>query len=221
MSAAAPGPQPEVTRPEGDHPAVDRFVAVMARLRRECPWDAEQTHHSLVRYLVEETCEVVEAIEDGTDADLAEELGDLLLQVVFHATIAAERGAFDLDDVARGVADKLIARHPHVFADAGVPTDLHASWEQRKRAEKSRTSALDGIPARLSALTRAQKVLSRARSHDVAVEIETTPVGEAELGEQLLALAARAQASGLDAEQVLRARLRILEDEVAAREQQV
>ncbi len=197
---------------------VERFAAVMARLRRECPWDAGQTHLSLVRYLVEETCEVVEAIEDGDDTDLREELGDLLLQVVFHAIIAAERGAFTLDDVAAGVADKLVARHPYVFADGDVPDDLDVGWEQRKRAEKGRTSALDGIPARLSALTRAQKVVGRTRSHGVDVGMPAEVVTEDELGDELLALAARAQAAGLDAEQVLRSRVRLLEAEVRATE---
>ncbi|RCK70905.1 nucleoside triphosphate pyrophosphohydrolase [Desertihabitans brevis] len=193
----------------------------MERLRRECPWDAEQTHRSLVRYLVEETCEVVEAIEDGSDTDLREELGDLLLQVVFHATIAAERGAFTLDEVAAGVADKLVARHPYVFADGDVPDDLDATWEQRKRAEKQRTSALDGIPSQLSALTRAAKTISRARSHAVDLPLPAEPVEADVLGSELLALAARAQASGLDPEQVLRDSLRTLEGDIRRRESPV
>lgn len=143
-------------------PELERLVGVMHRLRAECPWDAEQTHLSLVKYLVEETLEVVEAIEAGSDHDLVEELGDLLLQVVFHAEIAAGESRFDLEDVARGIADKLIARHPYVFSDQPVPDDLLRSWEQRKRAEKGRTSVLDGIPQQLSALTRAAKVLARS-----------------------------------------------------------
>ncbi|MVA76658.1 nucleoside triphosphate pyrophosphohydrolase [Auraticoccus sp. F435] len=186
----------------------------MQRLRRDCPWDAEQTHRSLVRYLVEETCEVVEAIESGDDDDLREELGDLLLQVLFHATIAAERDAFTLEEVAGGVADKLVARHPYVFAEGELPPDLETSWEQRKRAEKGRSSALDGIPGRLSALTRAAKTISRARSHDVELDLPREPVAADELGRELLALAARAQASGLDPEQVLRDAVRGLEDDV-------
>ncbi|MCB0922897.1 MAG: MazG family protein, partial [Actinobacteria bacterium] len=136
----------------------------MHRLRSGCPWDAGQTHASLVRYLVEETLEVVEAIEAGDDDHLAEELGDLLLQVVFHAEIAAETGRFDIEDVARRIADKLVARHPYVFSDAEVPEDLVGSWERAKAAEKARSSALEGIPERLSALTRAHKVIVRARS---------------------------------------------------------
>ncbi|MCB0890968.1 MAG: MazG family protein [Propionibacteriaceae bacterium] len=187
----------------------------MRRLRRECPWDAEQTHESLVGYLVEETLEVVEAIEQGSDAALVEELGDLLLQVVFHAEIAAQQGRFTIDDVARGIADKLIARHPYVFADADVPDDLLASWEQRKRAEKGRTSALDGIPDRMSALTRAGKVLARAGSHGVPV---STDASAADIGERMLALVVEANDQGIDAEQATRAAVRRLEQRIVQAE---
>lgn len=201
-------------------PEFGRLLAVMTRLRRDCPWDASQTHESLVSYLVEETCETVEAIETGSDTDLREELGDLLLQVVFHAEIAAERpDGFDLEDVARGIADKLVARHPHVFGGDEVPNDLHYTWEQRKAVEKGRTSVLQGIPERLSALARAEKVIGRARSRRVPVELPTEPVTAAEAGTQLLALAARAQASGVDAEQAARAAVRRLEAQVMAAEQ--
>ncbi|SEQ94071.1 MazG family protein [Microlunatus flavus] len=203
----------------------------MHRLRADCPWDAQQTHTSLVPYLVEEATEVVEAIEVGTPADLREELGDLLLQVVFHSELAAEEGAFDVEDVAAGIADKLVARHPHVFPytpEGGdplapseqrvdsVPTDLHATWEQRKAVEKNRASALDGIPEQLSALARGAKILSRARSRGVALEppAEVEPITDEELGESLLALVRRAQASGLDAEQSARAAVRRLEQQV-------
>jgi XTP/dITP diphosphohydrolase len=134
-------------------PQVERLAEVMARLRHACPWDAQQTHRSLVQYLIEETGETIEAIESGDHAHLREELGDLLLQVVFHAQIAAEaEPGFDLDDVAAGVADKLISRHPYVFASEDVPTDLHGSWEQRKAREKGRRSVLEGIPEQLSSL---------------------------------------------------------------------
>jgi XTP/dITP diphosphohydrolase len=194
---------------------VERLVAVMDRLRRDCPWDAEQTHLSLLPYLVEEACEVVEAVETGTSADLREELGDLLLQVVFHARLATEEpGGFDLDAVAAGIADKLVDRHPHVFATDEVPTDLHASWEQRKAVEKGRTSALEGIPERLSALSRASKVVGRTRSRRVPLALPDEPVTAAEVGEQVLALVARAQASGVDAEQATRTALRGLEARV-------
>ena len=105
-----------------------RLNEVMARLRVECPWDREQTHSSLLTHLVEETCEVVDAVEDGTDDDLCEELDDLLLQVYFHARIAQDEGRFTIDDVARGIADKLIRRHPHVFGDGEVPILLSPQW---------------------------------------------------------------------------------------------
>ena len=200
---------------------VDRLVEVMHRLRHDCPWDAEQTHLSLVPYLVEEACEVVEAIEAGTSADLREELGDLLLQVVFHSELAAEEGAFDVQAVAAGIADKLVARHPHVFETEDAPTDPHASWEQRKAVEKGRTSALEGIPERLSALSRAAKILSRARSRRVPLPVaeDVEPITDEALGEALLDLVARAQASGLDAEQSGRTAVRRLEQRVRQAEQ--
>lgn len=193
---------------------LERLVAVMHRLRSGCPWDAEQTHASLVRYLVEETLEVVEAIEAGDDDHLAEELGDLLLQVVFHAEIADESGRFDIEDVARRIADKLVARHPYVFSDAEVPADLVGSWERAKATEKARSSALDGIPERLSALTRAHKVMVRGRSHGVSPDVLGVAPAEVpadELGAAFLALVARAEALGVDPEQEARAALRALE----------
>jgi XTP/dITP diphosphohydrolase len=197
------------------HPQLSRLAAVMHRLRQECPWDANQTHESLVRYLVEETLEVVEAIEDGDD-HLAEELGDLLLQVFFHAEIAAETGRFDIEMVAGGICDKLIARHPYVFGDEAIPEDLMSSWEQAKAVEKQRSSVLEGIPEQLSALSRADKVLSRAGSRGVAILIDTTnaPSAEAELGEAFVVLVARAQELGVDAEQVARIAVRELESRV-------
>ncbi|MEL4359401.1 MULTISPECIES: MazG family protein [unclassified Luteococcus] len=191
----------------------------MHRLRDECPWDAQQTHRSLATYLVEETGEVLDAIESGDDADLREELGDLLLQVVFHCEIAAREGRFDLDDVAHDIADKLVRRHPYVFTDAEVPADMMASWEQRKRAEKGRTSSLDGIAQQLSALARATKVTSRVRNHDVAVELADEPITADEVGRQVLRLVQRAQASGVDADQATRDALRAFEAQVLAAEQ--
>ena len=149
----------------------------MSRLRQACPWDAQQTHRSLVQYLIEEAAETVEAIESGDQDHLREELGDLLLQVIFHAEIAAEaEPGFDVEDVARGIADKLVARHPYVFATAEVPGDLLYTWEQRKAVEKGRTSALQGIPEQLSALARAHKIISRARSRRVDLELPDEPV---------------------------------------------
>lgn len=193
-----------------NHPEVQRLIDVMAALREGCPWDAAQTHRSLVTHLVEEAAEVVEAIESGADEHLVEELGDLLLQVVFHAEIARREGRFDIEDVAGGIADKLVARHPYVFADGPVPDDLMGSWEVRKRAEKGRTSALDGIPP-LNALARAMKVVSRARSHNVDPGLPCEPVTASEVGESILALVARAQASGVDPDQAVRDTVRALE----------
>lgn len=199
------------------HAEVERLIEVMAALRVGCPWDASQTHRSLVTYLVEESAEVVEAIEVGDDADLVEELGDLLLQVVFHAEIARQEGRFSIDDVARGIADKLVARHPYVFGAGEVPDDLMGSWEARKRAEKGRTSALDGIPP-LNALARTMKVVSRARSHGVDVGLPDESVTASEVGESIVALVARAQASGVDADQAVRDAVRELEAAVRAAE---
>ena len=193
-----------------------RLVTVMHALREGCPWDREQTHSSLLHYLVEETAEVVDAVETGTDDDLREELGDLLLQIAFHSEIASERDAFDIDDVARGISEKLIARHPHVFAGEDAPDDLNAVWEQRKKVEKKRTSSLDGIPVSLPVLARANKVIMRARSHDVPLTLPTEPIDATAVGTELLALASRAQASGIDPEQALRAALRELESSIRA-----
>jgi XTP/dITP diphosphohydrolase len=212
-----------------DSAELARLVAVMSTLREQCPWDSQQTHRSLVPYLVEETCEVVEAVEGlpgetvagagPAAAHLQEELGDLLLQVVFHAELASEADdGFDLDDVAAGITDKLVRRHPHVFAAETAPSDLHGVWEQRKAVEKGRTSALEGIPDRLSALSRASKIIGRSRSHRVPLSLPTEPIGAAELGDQIVRLVARAQASGIDAEQAVREAVRDLEADVRSAE---
>ncbi len=196
-------------------PELERLVSVMARLRQECPWDAQQTHRSLVQYLIEETAETVEAIEVGEQDHLREELGDLLLQVIFHAEIASEQErGFTVEDVARGIADKLISRHPYVFATAEIPIDLHYTWEQRKAAEKGRTSALQGIPEQLSALARANKVIGNVRSRRVEVVLPDEPTTAEEAGAQILTMAARAQACGIDPEQALRDAVRDLEAQV-------
>lgn len=196
-----------------------RLADVMVRLRSECPWDAEQTHLSLATFLVEETGEVLDAIESGDDADLVEELGDLLLQVYFHAEIARGQGRFDLDDVASGIADKLIRRHPYVFGDACVPDDLNVTWEARKRAEKGRTSSLGGIAENLSSLARAVKIVTRARHHGVEVELASASITADEVGRAIVDLVARAQASGVDADQATRVAVRALEERVRIAEQ--
>ena len=190
---------------------LSRLITVMHTLRAQCPWDAEQTHLSLATYLIEETAEVVEAVEAGSDEQMLEEFGDLLLQIFFHAEIASERGAFTLAQIAQAVADKLIARHPHIYADQALPADLWGAWEKRKRAEKQRQSALDGIPEPLSALTRANKVVNRIRTHEVGVDLPTTPITAQETGQALLAIVARAQAHQIDPEQALRGAVRELE----------
>lgn len=192
-------------------PGFDRLVAVMATLRRACPWDARQTHASLVQYLIEETAETVEAIESGDRDHLREELGDLLLQVVFHAEIAED---FTIAEVARGIAEKLISRHPYVFAAEDLPADLHGTWEQRKAVEKGRRSVLDGIPEQLSALARANKIITRARTRGVALPLPAEPADPDAVGADLLALAARAQAAGVDPDQALRNAVRALEEEI-------
>lgn len=191
-------------------------VAVMDRLRAECPWDREQTHESLVTYLVEETYEVIEAIESGDGRHLREELGDLLLQVLFHARLAEEDAddPFTVDDVAQTLVDKLVRRHPHVFADVDVAgsSDVEANWERIKQQEKGRRSPVEGIPPGLPALSLAQKVVGRALAADVTLSVpvpSTQPAYTEEgLGEVLFALVAAAQAGGLDAERALRTRVR-------------
>ena len=198
---------------------LERLRQIMVDLRDRCPWDAEQTHASLLNHLVEETAEVVDAVETGTDDDLREELGDLLLQVYFHARIAEQEGRFSLEDVARGISEKLVRRHPHVFADEDVPDDMWQSWEERKRAEKGRTSALEGVAGSLNVVPRIQKVISRSRSHQVPLELPTEPIDEASFGDELLALIARAQASGIDADAAARSALRRLEADVVAAEE--
>ena len=186
------------------------LVAVMDRLRSPggCPWDAEQTHESLVKYLVEESYELVEAIETGDREALLEELGDVLLQVFFHARIAEESAEepFTIDDVAGGIVEKLTYRHPHVFGDVHAPTAEHveANWEQLKAVEKQRESVVDGVPLAQPALALAAKLHSRAAKAELAV-----PLPDREgLGGQLLALAVDAQRQGLDPEAELRAAAR-------------
>ncbi len=197
---------------------LERLRQVMAELRVKCPWDAEQTHRSLLNHLIEEACEVVDAVEAGTDEELVEELGDVLLQVYFHAKIAEDEGRFDLEDVARGISDKLIRRHPHVFGDEDIPEDMWENWEKRKAVEKGRTSALDGIAESLSVIGRAHKVVSRTRSHGVAIDLPSEPIDEAAVGREILSLVARAQANGIDADAAARHALRDLEAQIRATE---
>ena len=206
---------------DGEHTEPDPLadlVAVMDRLRSPggCPWDAEQTHSSLVPYAVEEVFEVAEAVETGDRANLREELGDLLLQVVFHSRIAEEHAEdpFDVQDVAAGIAAKLRRRHPHVFAeveDLGGGEEVHRRWEQLKQEEKARDSVFDGIPLSMPSLARAQKVLGRSLRAGLPVPAGVELAGEDALGDMLLAIAAAAHTAGLDAETALRSAVRRLE----------
>ena len=184
---------------------LQRAVEVMDRLRSPggCPWDAEQTHRSLARYLLEETYEVLEAIETDDATLLREELGDLLLQVLFHARLAEEEDEpFSIEEVAGDLADKLVRRHPHVFADA-ERTDaqtLNETWERQKAAEKGRTSAVDGVPLAQPALALAAKLVARAGR----AGLEPVPAEVDEIGERLLAVVKDAVAAGVDPEGALR-----------------
>lgn len=195
----------------------------MAVLRAEggCPWDAEQTHQSLVPYLLEEVFELIEALESGSPEDIVEELGDVLYQVLFHADIGAGDDAepFTIDDVAAVVDDKMRRRHPHVFGggDAKSVDQVVAAWETIKAEEKRhRTSALEGIPEGLSALARAASVLRRSRDVVAPPESAWVPVvaTDQELGELLLAVVAMARHQGLDAEGALRQATRSFESTV-------
>lgn len=192
-----------------------RLREVMDRLRSPggCPWDAEQTHESLLKYLLEESYEFIESIEEKDRAAMREELGDLLLQVYFHSRIAEEDGAdpFNIEDVAKIVADKLERRHPHVFKDVKVsgPEEVLANWEIQKAQEKGRTSAIDGVPLAQPALPLANKLIYRADkfNYDLPVvhPVEVDIKDEADLGNILLGIIDQAAAKGLDPEAALRA----------------
>jgi XTP/dITP diphosphohydrolase len=192
------------------HENLIRLVEVMNRLRSPggCPWDAEQTHESLIKYQLEESYEFIEAIETGNRADLLEELGDLLLQVYFHARIAEEHpeNPFNIDDVAKAVGDKLIARHPHVFGDTKVETsdEVLKNWELLKNAEKGRTNFDDGVPLGQPAISLAAKLISRAEKNSLATPTTAEVVDEAAIGEALLQLISGAVKANIDPELALR-----------------
>jgi len=200
-----------------------QLVALLDQLRSPggCPWDGEQTHQSLVEYLIEEAYESVEAIDANDSEAMCEELGDLLLQVVFHARISQEQpGGWDIDAVIDGITQKLIRRHPHVFAEDSVqqgnqvqtPADVEIGWHERKAKEKKRDSVTEGIPEALPALMRAQKLISRSKSvalPDPAHLTETNQLiedlgTEEQLGDYLFALVSSASSRGLDSEAAVR-----------------
>lgn len=194
---------------------LQRLVEVMNQLRSPggCPWDAEQTHESLLKYLLEESYEFVDAVHSGDRTDMKEELGDVLLQVYFHARIAQEHPTdpFSIEEVAEGIADKLIRRHPHVFAGVEVrdADEVLANWEEIKKQEKGRTSALDGIAMSQPALPLLEKLLYRAEKYGVELEVpkQVNVAGDADesaVGQALLAVIAWAHSNGIDAEAALR-----------------
>ena len=206
--------------------ALVRLVETMATLRGPggCPWDAEQTHLSLVPYVIEEVYELVEALEAGSPEDVKEELGDVLYQVLFHADIAAHAtdSPFTIEDVAAAVDEKMRVRHPHVFADGDASSvdEVVARWEEIKKEQKAhRESVLEGIPEKLSALARASSVLKRSRDILEPPQSQGAPATEEELGEQLLGMVASARAQGLDPERALRVATRNFEERVMAAEQ--
>jgi MazG family protein len=199
--------------------ALGSLAAIMARLRSEdgCPWDREQTHESLKVHLIEEAHEVIETIEDGNiSAELEEELGDLLLQVAFHARLAEQDGRFDVARVAAGIVAKLVHRHPHVFGDVEVSGagDVVRNWEQLKQKEKARTDPFDGIPKGLPSLLAAYKTQKKAAALGFSPDEETirkevaaatsSQVDEHSLGEALFWLVALAREKGIDPEGALR-----------------
>ena len=206
--------------------ALNRLVETMATLRGPggCPWDAEQSHESLVPYLIEEVHELIEALEAGSPEDVREELGDVLYQILFHADIAAHAAdsAFTIHDVAAAVDEKMRLRHPHVFADGDARSvdEVIQRWEEIKKEQKAhRESVLEGIPEKLSALARAASVLKRSRDVlQAPTPTHPIPQREDELGAELLAIVAGARQQGLDAERALRVATRKWEELVREQE---
>jgi len=198
-------------------PAINDLLKVMARLRSPtgCPWDREQNHRTLRRHAIEEVYELIDAIEAGDDHEMAEELGDLLLQVVFHCQLAKERGAFDFEKVCRLIVEKLVRRHPHVFGKTKVKDvdEVWANWEKIKKAEKygtkhARHSAFDGIPKHLPALLRAEKLVKKARKvfadgHHAGGKNSKRRFTRIALARKLFDLAELAQTRGWSAEELL------------------
>ncbi|WP_055693302.1 nucleoside triphosphate pyrophosphohydrolase [Streptomyces prasinopilosus] len=219
-SGRVPMPELELLPASYDLPGARLLdlVQVMDRIRAECPWSSRQTHEGLAKYGIEEAYELVEAIEEGDRDELREELGDVLLQVVFHARIAEEHPEepFSVDDVAGGIVAKLVHRHPHVFGDetATTPEEVKEHWLRTKAVEKRRASVTEGIPLGQPGLALAAKLASRVRTAGLDVPL---PRGEG-IGYELLGLAVRAEAEGTDPEAALRAAARAYRDAVRAAE---
>jgi len=197
---------------------IDELLEVMARLRSPkggCPWDLEQDHMTLRYHAVEEVYELLDAIEAGDDHEMIEELGDLLLQVIFHCQLGRERAVFDFDQVCRRLVDKLVRRHPHVFGTADVKAveAVLSNWEKIKRAEKEgtrheRASVFDGIPRRLPALMAAEKLVKKARKARLLAGSRIKSKSQSKLGSALFDLAEAAQAKGWSAEELLRSEVK-------------
>lgn len=202
-----------------------RLLEVMDRLRSPggCPWDAEQTHQSLIKYLLEESYEFVESVEAQDREAMREELGDILLQVYFHSRIAEEHESdpFSIEDVARGIADKLIRRHPHVFSDAKINSndELLANWERLKAEEKGRKSATDGVALAQPALSLITKLIYRADKNGIELELPSAELNnevpaEISIGDALVAAVVAAIKNGIEPEDLLRARAREIADQI-------
>ena len=208
---------------------LQRLVEVMDRLRSPggCPWDAEQTHESLIKYLLEESYEFIDAIETDDRAGMREELGDVLLQVYFHSRIAQDHPTdpFTIEDVASAIADKLISRHPHVFENLEVSgtDEIIENWEAIKAREKGRTSAIDGIAMAQPALPLVAKILYRAEKYNVDLRVDeysSEKATEKSVGEALASVIAWAHENGIDPENALRAQAREMIRQIQAAEQQ-
>jgi MazG family protein len=209
--------------------AINDLLKVMARLRSPtgCPWDREQSHRTLRRHAIEEVYELIDAIEAGDDHEMVEELGDLLLQIVFHCQLAKERGAFDFEKVCRVLVEKLVRRHPHVFGKTRVKDvdEVWANWEKIKKAEKhgtkhARHSALDGIPRHLPALLRAEKLVKKARKARILWDrpVSKRRLTQTALARELFDLAKLAQARGWSAEALLGDEMKKQERQLRQRE---
>jgi XTP/dITP diphosphohydrolase len=202
-----------------------RLLEVMDRLRSPggCPWDAEQTHQSLIKYLLEESYEFVDSVDENDRVAMREELGDILLQVYFHSRIAQEHPTdpFSIEDVASGIADKLIRRHPHVFGDVEAKSseEVKQNWEELKRAEKGRNSATDGVALAQPALPLITKLIYRAEKNGIKLDLPTTDIdkdvsSEVAISDALVAAVVAAIKQGIEPEDLLRARAREIAEEI-------